>query len=132
MRDDTFKVVKIIDDKQIVVNVGSENNIKRGDEFEIYQMGVEVFDNETNESLGTLDYIKGYVEATTVYPLMSLCKRIVLEKRNRLLELTANPFEYTTEVSKSLNIKAEDISGGFENIDRKIKVGDLVRTPCDN
>ena len=132
MSNSAYKVVKIIDDKQIVINAGSNSFVSRGNEFEIYQPGIEVFDDATGESLGSLDFVKARVEATTVFPKMSICKHIVKETRS-FLGLGADIFEPTkVRVAQTLNVNAEDISGGFENVDKMISVGDLVRTLSDS
>jgi len=131
MSNSTYKVVKIIDDKQIVINAGSNSFVSRGNEFEIYQPGIEVLDDATGESLGSLDFVKARVEATTVYPKMSICKHIETEMRGALA-MAAILAPTTVRVAQTLNVNSEDISGGFENVDKKINVGDLVRTPSDS
>lgn len=129
MFNNTYKVVKIIDDRQIVINAGSDDSVKRGTEFEIFQPGVEVFDDETEEALGTLDYVKARVEVTTVYPRMSLCKNIYTETQSVMFDFAK---ALTSTKRKTLNVNPEDISGGFEGAESKIRIGDLVRHPSDS
>jgi hypothetical protein len=53
-------VVFVLDnDKKVTINRGSENGVKKGDRFLIYAIGEELFDPDTNESLGELEIVKG-------------------------------------------------------------------------
>lgn len=44
---------------QVVINRGMQHGVKDGDLYLIYVEGPEIFDPETNESLGTLELIRG-------------------------------------------------------------------------
>jgi len=120
-----IKVIKIIDDMQIVINAGTEYGIKNGDKFEIYLKGIEIFDPVTNEALGTLDFIKARVQAFTVYPKMTICKNERTRDISFVDALSFWPKSYTQR--ESLNVNKDEISGGFENADKIIRIGDLVR-----
>lgn len=126
LSSDTYKVVKIISDKELVINGGSEHDVKRNDDFEIFERGVEVIDEETRASLGTLDYVKTVVTADTVHPKMSVCKKFARERRPQ--DIASEAFSREAPIKPaSLNIDPQDISGGFEGVDKKIRVGDLAR-----
>ena len=81
-----YKIIKIIDDKTIVINGGSENGIKNGDKFEILDTGEQITDPFTNENLGTLDTIKEIVTADNVLPKMTIC-RAKEKSRNGIFSL---------------------------------------------
>lgn len=117
-----IKVIKIIDDKTLVINAGRENGIETGNDIEIYQPGNEIIDPDTNKSLGTLDYIKAELEVVNVYPKMSVCKDV----RTKTYPF-ASVLNLTQTYTETLNINPEDISGGFEDVDKKIRIGDLAR-----
>lgn len=53
------KVVKIIDDYSIVINKGYADGVVKSNRFLIYRLGEELFDPDTNESLGTLEIVCG-------------------------------------------------------------------------
>lgn len=57
--NELFTVVKIIDEFRLVINAGTENDIKREDKFLIFSVGEEIIDPETTESLGKLEIVKG-------------------------------------------------------------------------
>lgn len=116
----TYKVIKIINEYQIVINAGKNKDIQRGQTLEIFVPGEEIRDPETNESLGSLDFIKAYLNVKDVFDKMCLCEN---------KESTLNTFAAISGMlsqSHRLNVDSKDISGGLSN-DSKIKVGDLVR-----
>lgn len=119
----SYKIVKIISEYKVVINVGSNSFVKEGDTFEVFEPGAEVFDPDTKESLGTLDYVKAKLRVTDVFPKMSVC-----ENREGTVEksLFAN-LTWTVTEQVPLDVQATDISGGYEGVSQKIKVGDLVR-----
>ncbi|MGN7470374.1 hypothetical protein [Brevibacillus sp. SAFN-007a] len=124
---DSWKVVKIIDEYNIVVNAGTNHGIKKEDCLEIYVPGEEVIDPDTMESLGTLDSIKAYLEVKHVFPKMCICENA----ETRLLNMISFSANFTKEEPKPLNIDSTQISGGLNKTDRKIRIGDLVRMSND-
>jgi hypothetical protein len=115
-----YKIIKIIDEYRVLINAGSNDDLSIGQHLEVFKLGQEIFDPETNESLGTLDSIKSNLVVTTVYEKMCIC-----ENRNK-----ANPFDGLSAVfgnSRSrLPVDPTSITGGLSD-DDKIVIGDLVR-----
>lgn len=118
-----FKVIKIISDKRIVINAG-KNEVQTGDILRVIEKNSEeIVDPDTNEVLGTLDYIKATITVEYVYEHMSICKNYETKTVNAL-----DPFEplRQREVTSPLNVNLSQITGGY-NIDNKlIEIGDLV------
>lgn len=118
-----FKVIKIISDKRIVINAG-KNEVQTGDILRVIEKNSEeIVDPDTNEVLGTLDYIKATITVEYVYEHMSICKNYKTKTVNAL-----DPFETLRqrEVTSPLNVNLSQITGGY-NIDNKlIEIGDLV------
>jgi hypothetical protein len=52
------RVVEVIDPFKVVVNRGS-SSVKKGQRLLIYAVGKELFDPDTNESLGRLEVVRG-------------------------------------------------------------------------
>lgn len=119
----TGKIVKIIDEYKVVVNFGSDS-VNDGQLLEVYQPGQEVTDPDTGESLGTLDFIKAKLRVIAVFPKMCVCENRESRQKSMIMSI-AQSFTYEEKIP--LNVQTTDISGGYEGIDRKIKVGDLVR-----
>jgi hypothetical protein len=118
-----MKIVKIIDDNQVVVNGGKNQNIKRGDVLEIYKSGGSISDPETGEDLGTLDYVKAIIKVVTPYEKMSLC-----ESAETKLGLTmATALSNFNGMTVPLQVDMKQISGGLDDSDKTVRIGDLVR-----
>ena len=120
----SFIIVKIIDEYRVVVNAGSNYSVREDDIFEVYQPGQEITDPETGESLGMLDYVKAKLRVVDVFPKMCVCENRDTKQKSLLMPLSQN---WTYEEKMPLKVLTTDISGGYEGIDKKIKVGDLVR-----
>ena len=119
-----YKIAKIIDDYQVVVNAGSNDLIHDDDCLEVYQPGQEVTDPDTGESLGTLDFVKAKLRVVNVFPKMCVCENRETEQKSFFSNISQGLF---FEETLPMNVQTTDISGGYEGIDKKIKVGDLVR-----
>lgn len=71
-----FKVAKVINDYELVINVGSNKGLIEGSRFIVYSLGNEIFDPDTHESLGKLEIIKGTGKVTHVQEKMAIIKTI--------------------------------------------------------
>lgn len=134
MSEKKLKIIKIIDDYRVVINAGKEDSIKERDKFEIYIEGIELKDEETGESYGTLDYVKATVEAIEIFEKACICENIetYTERendplQNSLSKIATSFYGTTNTYIKPLEVDQSQVTGyGFE-IDETIKVGDLVR-----
>lgn len=129
-RDFPAKVAKVIDSKTIVINRGFEDNVKKGDVFLIFALGEEIFDPETNESLGNLEIVRGRAivehcqekmatlkSSKTVLPDKKVIYRKPIEKNVGLLSMLCNATETREEVYGKVEILPFD----------KVQVGDLAK-----
>lgn len=119
-----YRVIKIISEYKIVVNAGSTDLIHEGQLFEIFAPGKEVIDPETGENLGSLDYVKAKLYAQDVFPRMCVC----VNQESESVSLFVTNLQ--SERVLPLRVDSKEISGGFEGIEKKIRIGDLVR-PTD-
>lgn len=119
-----FKVVKIIDDMNIVINCGGRNAVSIGDKFNIYSTkSEEVVDPVTSESLGEIRRLKATVKATIVYDKMCICQNAA----SKIVSAMMGVSEKFIDQPATLNVDPEQISGGLildEN--EPIKIGDIV------
>lgn len=120
---ETYKVIKIISDTEILINAGANFKLKVGDSLDILTIGEEIVDPDTKQSLGTLDTIKSTVEIVTVYPKMALCQKIEYGTKT-MVEVISNTMN--VKKVKRLEIDPSEISGGLSS-DLTIHIGDLVR-----
>ena len=53
------KVASVVDQFRVVINLGSLDGVKTSQRYVIYNIGEEIFDPDTHESLGRLELVKG-------------------------------------------------------------------------
>ncbi|MEQ6854456.1 hypothetical protein AAHH17_08275 [Lysinibacillus capsici] len=115
-----YKIIKIINEFELVVNAGKNAGITREQTLEVFVPGEEVKDPFTGEILGNLDFIKAYLTVKDVYDKMCICEN----KARTTSILTTSAWGFNEPLR--LNVNSKDISGGI-NSDKKIYIGDLVR-----
>lgn len=132
MKNDFFaKVAMLKNSSEVVINKGSDHNVKIGDKFIIYTLGEEVIDPDSGESLGALEEIKGNAIVKHVQEKMATLEsndfikendktEIVRSKRNSIASLYLGG-EGTQETTKIIpgNSTRKDFDW--------VKVGDLVK-----
>lgn len=91
MKSEEFKVVYLIDEENIVINAGSNKNVKEGDRFLIYGLSDEVFDIDNNESLGKLELVRGEGVVVHVQEKMSIVRSNTYEKEDSVTEIRSFP-----------------------------------------
>ena len=134
-------VVRILDEYRIVINVGSNDEVKVGMVFVIFtQSQDEIRDPASGEILGKLENVKEYVSVIHVQNRLSTC--VAREKQSRFHEgedmgvqtlsgammaesLTARP-EKVRYGMKKLNVNNSQITGIPQL--GPISVGDRVRS----
>jgi len=80
MTDRPIKVVKVIDQTRVIINRGSFDEVGVNDRFLIYQHGEEIYDPDTNESLGRIEIVKGRGVVTHVQERMATIESYLHEK----------------------------------------------------
>jgi len=125
MSNKIFKVIKIVDEYTLVISAGAQHAIKANQVFEIYEPGDVIKDPETGEDFGTLDIIKVNIVVKNVLPKVSICTNQARNSSLASAVIAINDFGSSPE---KFNIDPIDISGPV-SANKKIKIGDLVRTP---
>lgn len=130
----TIKVIKIIDDKKIIINAGIADGISYNDRLEIYaEANSDIIDPDTGENLGKLKYIKACVRAQHIEEKYTICINNETDSVSlRDLLAVQNYLDATFTSPSSLNVNPKDISGGYSGIDKEICVGDLVQKASVN
>ena len=118
--EEVYRVVKIIDLQNIVIDAGSENYIKKGDNFEIYTLGNNIKDLDGN-CLGTLDTIKETVTVVALFPKMCICQKLAISPAVALANIALS-----RRTAQDLNVDEKDFSGGLSE-DLTIHIGDFAR-----
>ncbi len=116
-----YKVIRIIDDKTIVINCGEEDKVEIGDKIKIYELGEEIFDKNTNQSYGRLNTTKVIVTVVDTMPKMCICKNRYYNQRNILNPL--ENFTRTTVEDDIIKVEVSQIENGLSD-DLTVKLGD--------
>ncbi|WP_414470396.1 hypothetical protein [Methanobacterium sp. ACI-7] len=132
-------IVGIKDEYTVVINKGSEDGVKEGDVFVIYDEGEEIIDI-TGESLGTLEIVKGKVEVDHTAERYSICssrKEIEVRVPSSLIN-TMNFFYESNSLYETkkveiapLKVNKEEINSELNLEPTEIKIGDLVKQELD-
>lgn len=67
----TGRVVKLLGDGQLLINVGLDAGVKVGDGFVIFELGDEIVDPDSGQSLGQLERVKAQLVVFHAQPLMA-------------------------------------------------------------
>ncbi len=82
-------VVKVKDEYNLVINVGSSQNVKKGDRFLVYHVDpAEILDPSTGESLGHLETVRGTGEAIHVQERMTTIRSDRKERPRKVIRRT--------------------------------------------
>jgi len=132
------KIVKIIDENRLVINLGWSHGVKQNDKFAVYVTGDEVFDPDTYQSLGTLDTVKCYLRAVDVLEKMSVCVNAETSLSSLGAAVAAGSSAQLFPITfgglsspKRLPVDASEISGGLQP-KTQVRVGDFVRKLNDD
>ncbi|MBZ2200793.1 MAG: hypothetical protein ABF723_05750 [Lentilactobacillus hilgardii] len=125
------KVIRILNNSDLLIGIGSNDGVTFGQKFEIYEPGETVTDPESGTDLGPLDYIKATVEVTEIHPKFSLVRDQSKTRETVSRGLMSAFSETTSKITKininPLPIDEKDISP--RHIKQKlIKLGDPVRS----
>lgn len=81
MEKRTGRVVKVLNPFEVVVNVGSLIGVEEADGFVVYAEGDELKDPDTEESLGTLEIVRGRARATHVQEKLTTLRSTETESK---------------------------------------------------
>src|SRR5260370_36133362 len=77
------KIARINSSTEVILAAGSRQGVKEGMVFVIYELGDEIRDPETGESLGRLELVKGRVTVAHVQEKVSHAVTLSKEKEER-------------------------------------------------
>lgn len=121
-----YQIIKIIDEYNVLVNVGLDDGITKSTKLIIKVQGQPVIFE--GEDYGTLDYIKAELEVKSLYDKMALCQNSKVVKVSQNLGITSLlSRSETIEKVAPLEINQDDVDDNFKYIlDHKLKIGDIV------
>ena len=123
------KVLKILSQTKVLINLGNVQGVKEGMKFVIYDEGEMITDPTTKEPIEKLELVKGEVQIIQVQEKMSVGESFRIETR------TTPPMWYSTIAALSEtsteNVKVEEpltTKKIQETIPSPLKEGDFVRS----
>lgn len=133
MTEKTFRVIRILSEDSLAINVGKNDNFNQDDQIEVFIEGENIYDELLDEELGKLYFIKDTLTITYASENYSICQKKVTETdfplSNFQKMLGTQPAKTRTYI-KNLNVFNDQIAGygiPSENLTKTIVVGDLIR-----
>jgi len=121
----TAKVIKILDNYSILINYGRTKGATVGENVQIVEIGPEIIDPDSGESLGTLDHIKDVLQIQEVFDEFSICnKRIKIN-----FTAFVDPFKQTEKIysKQELLVNKEQITKIQRPQSNTINLGDIAK-----
>ena len=128
------KVAKVLNSTSVILATGSDEGVKEGMEFVIYDLSETILDPETGEDLGKLELVKGRVYAVHVQDKLTWA-----QTKSRTVERVINPMASMTRIlfdsaflPQTIKATVHDelqVEGATDiQQDRVVRVGDKVRS----
>jgi len=118
-----YQVIEIIDEYNLLIDYGIEDGAEQGLKVSILYIGEDVIHPITKEIIGTMDFVKEYLEIVTVYPKFSLCRK--LKKSSTLSSMASmSPLNKYSVEEIPISVDAKQISHRKMEFDKKIQIGD--------
>lgn len=121
-----FKVIKILNEYEILINAGTVHGICKDDVFEI-KHEMPILDLDTNDQLGTFPFVKARVHVIEVYEKFCLCEDA--DNGTMFQPFASAVFKFTNPMEphvryEKLNIDTDDLTDSISEPDRMIRIGD--------
>ena len=126
------KVAKILTEREVVINIGSAQGVKKGMRFAILApTPEEVLDPETGEVLDVVDRTKVLVQATEVREKITICSTYRTTKiSGGALSTTyslSRLFDPPREIPETLRIEDSSLPAPLSPEESYVKIGDRVK-----
>lgn len=109
-------VLKVIDNKTLVINRGKEDGIRNDDKFLVYkETGDDVFDIKTNEDLGRLEIVVGTAKVKHIQSRMTtlVCADEERIENKRVIKRRGYHTSFITEIEEITEPEITELE--FEN-----------------
>lgn len=135
------KIAVINDDRTVILNVGSDDGVKKGQFYKIVDNTPAVIkDPDTGKVLASLKRFKQKIKVIEVYPTYSICTSVykkkagdnhslasmIIESSNGMERLYKNN-KYERTVGRPMNVESKEITPVLSKYSySKVHVGDKV------
>ncbi len=117
------KVIKILDEFRVVVDIGHKDGIKKDMKFFIYEYGEEIHDPITNEIIDKIEIVKHHIKVTHIQEKFSIMRSDEYEEPYIIGSVFAKTFQLRTIPFSTETKPLKSSPEGY----KIVKVGDLVR-----
>jgi hypothetical protein len=121
------KIARVLNSTSVILAAGSDDGVKEGMEFVIYDLSETIRDPETGEDLGQLELVKGRVYAVHVQDKLTWAQtksRTVERVVSLIPEMLALRRQVKETVYEQLKVEGPPTP----EFDRTVRVGDKVRS----
>lgn len=117
-----YKVIRILNQKEILINYGYRQGAYEGQEIRVIEPGEDIFYPDNN-LIGNLYTIKDTLSIHSTYENFSVCRKIIKEEKK-----IYNPFDFTyvKTTFQDLNVDNTYYKKDWEKAITAIKVGDDI------
>ena len=123
----TGKVAGILSDEKVVLNVGSEDGVKKGMEFVIFIESDHIIDPETGDDLGAIEMVKGRVKVYHVQDKMSQARTLTYQvRRSSIYDWISDPLSGVETRRRKLQVHEDQVSPITEDL--VVRIRDKVRS----
>lgn len=131
------KIIRILDKRTVIINLGKENGIEKESIFSVYGKPEEIIDPETKESLGSVVLIKAKIRATQVFDKFTIASTRWSENIFSLSSAITSNMLSAKEIDQGeLNILPEEMEPWKVTSGEPVRIGDVVevtlKKPKDN
>jgi hypothetical protein len=126
------KVAKILNEREVVINIGSAQGVTKGMKFAILaSTPEEILDPETGEVLDVVDRAKVYVKAAEVRERITICSTYRTTKVPGGALSTGNYFsgifDPSREIHETLRIEDSSLPAPLSPEESYVKIGDRIK-----
>lgn len=123
------RIIRIVDQTTVVINVGKKHGVKVGDIFRIEGSREVIIDPETGAELGKLLVTKGSLKVTASYDQFSLAVSKWVASLGEMISMSFTSPQPVREIGSELSVNRQDIKPWGSSYGGQVVVGDkVVRT----
>ena len=122
-------IVRILDRRTIIINLGKNKGVTESTVFSIYSKSEKIIDPQTNEELGQVILVKAKVKATQVFEKFTIASSKWKELKYPTItsgSLTGLDFMLSEVGESELRVNPDDIEPWKAITEEPIKLGDAV------
>ena len=128
----TGKVIRILDKRTVIINIGSNDRIDNNSLFSIMGEAEKIIDPETNETLGEVTIVKSRVKAKEVAEKFTIATtKWKTTGIGIMLGNLATGFETVETDEGELNVDESDIKPWRAISESPVKVGDIAKVEIE-